>query len=92
MQAKIDKDRKSIINQINTILTKRMPAGAARQAGFFSEIYFKRVPMTDLHKNSPVFLATMVAEQIKFMQQRQPGELLIRVINPDKEKAGADKS
>jgi glutamate dehydrogenase len=88
VQAKIDKDRKSIINQINTILTKRMPAGAARQAGFFSEIYFKRVPMTDLHKNSPVFLATMVAEQIKFMQQRQPGELLIRVINPDKEKDG----
>ena len=71
-------------------MTNRMPARAARQAVFFSDIYFKRVPIADLSRQTPVMLATMVARQLEFLQQRKRGELLIRVFNPEKERDGWD--
>lgn len=90
MQAGSKKSKPSILEQIKAVLTNRMPARAAKQAVFFSDIYFKRVPIADLSRQTPVMLATMVARQLEFLQQRKRGELLIRVFNPEKERDGWD--
>ena len=88
MQAKTDNSRRALLEQIKSILVNRMSAKAAKQAALFSDVYFKRVPVTDLGKDSAVVFATMVARQLDFLQQRRPGESLIRVFNPENKKRG----
>ncbi len=88
MQAGNNKSKQSILEQIKAVLANRMPARSARQAAFFSDIYFKRVPTAALSRATPVMFATMVVRQLEFLQQRQRGESLIRVFNPEKERDG----
>ena len=54
MQAISNKSKKSILEQIKAVLANRMPARAYRQAAFFSDIYFKRMPIADLSRETPV--------------------------------------
>jgi glutamate dehydrogenase len=88
VQAKSNKSKQSILEQIKDVLSNRMPARLARQAAFYSDVYFKRVPATDLNSETAVMHATMVARQLDFLQQRKKGELLLRVFNAGKEQDG----
>jgi len=88
VQAQSNKSRQSILEQIKDVFSNRMPARLARQAAFFSDIYFKRVPIKDMSREAPVMHATMVARQLDFLQQRKPGELLLHVFNAGKEQDG----
>jgi len=89
MQSNNDKSRQFILKRLKTVLASRLPA-AARQAAFFSEVYFKRMPLADMSRDTPEIFAGMVCGQLEFLQQRKPGELLIRVFNPDKGSDGWD--
>ncbi len=88
MQAKTDNSRHALLEQIKSILASRMSAKAAKQAALYCDIYFKRVPVTGLGKDNAVVFATMVARQLEFLQQRQVGESLIRVYNPESKTDG----
>jgi len=88
VQAKSNNSKQSILEQIKDVLSNRMPARQARQAAFFCDVYFKRVPIKDLNREMPVMHATMVARQLEFLQQRKPGELLLNVFNAGKEQDG----
>ena len=88
VQVKSNKSKQSILEQIKDVLSNRMPARLARQAAFYSDVYFKRVPTNDLTRESAVMHATMVARQLDFLQQRKPGELLLRVFNAGKQQDG----
>ena len=88
VQAKSNNSKQSILEQIKEVLSNRMPARQARQAAFFCDVYFKRVPTKDLNREMPVMHATMVARQLEFLQQRKPGELLLHVFNTGKEQDG----
>ena len=79
MRAKSNKSKQSILEQVKDVLSNRMPPRLARQAAFFSDVFFKRVPAEDLSREAPVMHATMVARQLEFLQQRKPGELLLHV-------------
>ena len=92
MQAKTDNSRRALLEQIKSILASRMSAKAAKQAALFSDVYFKRVPVTNLGKDSAVVFATMVARQLEFLQQRKAGETLIRVYNPESKTDGWDST
>lgn len=88
MQVKGNKSKLSILDQVKEILSNRMPARLAKQAALFSEVYFKRVPTTDLCREKPVMHATMVARQLEFLKFRKPGELLLQVFNAGKAQDG----
>jgi len=88
VQTNIDKSKQSLLEQIKAELISRMPASAARRAVFYSDVYFKRVPLTEMNRGTPVMLAAMVAGQLEFLQQRKRGELLIRVFNPEQDRDG----
>ncbi len=88
MQANSDKSKQSFLEQIKAELASRMPASAARQAAVFSDVFFKRMPLTGPNQESPAFFAAMVASQLEFLQQRKRGDLLIRVFNPEKNRDG----
>ena len=65
-----------------------MSVRAAKQASFYSGVYFQRVPLKQLNRETPAMFASMVVSQLEFMRQRKPGELLIRVFNPENERDG----
>ncbi len=88
MQTDSNKSKQTILEQIKAILASRMPARSARLAAFFSDLYFKRVSAVDLSPETPVMLAAMIARQLEFLQQRKPGQSMIRVFNPDKQRDG----
>jgi hypothetical protein len=64
VQAQSNKSKQSILEQIKDVFSNRMPARLARQAAFFSDLYFKRVPIKDMSREAPVMHATMVARQL----------------------------
>ncbi len=90
MQADSNKNKQSLLKQINAVLARRVSVGTARQAALFSDVYFKRVPLEEMGRDTPEMLAVMVAGQLEFLQQRKCGELLIRIFNPDKKRDGWD--
>ncbi len=85
MQTSSNKSKQAILDQIKVVLSNRMPARAARQAAIYSDNYFKRVPIADLSRETPVMHASMVTRQLEFLRHRKPGELLLRVFNAGKE-------
>ncbi len=90
MQANDQASKQSFVEQIKTVLANRMASRVARRAAFFTDAFFQRVPLADLSKETPVMMATMVARQLDFFQQRVSGELLVRVFNAVKETDGWD--
>ncbi len=90
MQANSDKNQQTILVQTKTILASRMSVKAARQAALFSDVYFKRMPLAELSRETPDMFAAMVVRQLKFLQQRKHGDLSIRVFNPEKNQDGWD--
>jgi len=90
MQASNSKSKQVLLQKINAEVKDRMSARAAKQAGLFSDVFFKRVPLTELKQETPAIFAAMVASQIEFLQQRKQAELSIRVFNPEKQRDGWD--
>ena len=90
MQASRDKGQPTILEQIKNALASRMPARAARQAAYFCDAYFKRVPFEELGRGTAPMFAAMVVGQLAFLKQRKPGKLLVRVYNPEKDSDGWD--
>ena len=73
MQDSDTKSKQALLEQVKAVLASRMSARAARHAAIFSEIYFQRVPMADLERESAVMHATMIARQFDFIKQRKRG-------------------
>ena len=90
MQTNNDKNKYLLLEQVKAVLASRMSSDAAKQAAFFSDVYFKRMPWANLNRETPEVFAGMVSGQLEFLQQRKPGELLIRIFNPDKDSDGWD--
>jgi glutamate dehydrogenase len=83
VQANNDNDKRSIIKQVKAVLAAQLPSMDAKQAAFFCDVYFRRVPLKELSKGSPEMYAAMVTDQLQFLRQRKPGELLFRVFNSE---------
>jgi len=88
VQAGNQTDKQSLLNEIKTILSKRLPAAEAKQAALYSDFYLKRIPAVDLAEEPPEMNANRVINQLKFLSQRKAGELLLRVYNADKNRDG----
>jgi glutamate dehydrogenase len=85
-----EKDKQLLLKKIKSAITDQMSATAANQAIFYCDVFFKRVPLAELSHQTADTAAAMVSNQISFLQQRSPGELLIRAFNPDPECDGWD--
>jgi glutamate dehydrogenase len=83
-----DKSKQSLLEQVKSILAKRSSATRARQAQYYAEAFFRRVPFEELSRETPVALAAIVSEQIKFINERPPRQALISVFNPTLEDDG----
>ncbi len=90
MQASNSESKQVLLQKINAELKDRMSAGAPKQAVVFSDVFFKRVPLTEMKQETPAFFAAMVASQLEFLQQRKQGQLSIRIFNPEKQREGWD--
>ena len=83
-----DKSKQSLLEQVKSTLGSRASAARTEQAHYYAEAFFRRVPLEELSRETPVALAAIVKAQIRFISKRPPGEALIRVFNPTKEKQG----
>ena len=88
MNAQTDASKQALTEQVVADLQSRLGAGQARTATRFAQQCFRRVPMEDLAAEAPATLATVVIRALEFLQRRKPGEMLIRVYNPDPEVEG----
>ncbi|RPH98423.1 MAG: NAD-glutamate dehydrogenase [Lysobacterales bacterium] len=78
-----DARKQALTGQVIANLQSRLGVGKARKATRYAEQCFRRVPMEDLAAETPSTLATIVLRQLAFIGRRKPGEMLIRVYNPD---------
>lgn len=90
MKANKEKDKQLLLKKIKKAITGQMSASAAKQAVVYCDAFFKRVPLPELKHQTADTAAAMVSSQIRFLQQRSPGELSIRAFNPDPELDGWD--
>lgn len=88
MKASKDKNKQLLLDKIKTAIADQVSATAAKQAAFYCDVFFKRLPLTELSQQTEDTAAAMVIDQIKFLQQRTAGDLLIRVFNPDQARDG----
>ena len=84
----MDAQKQALTEQVLAELKGRLSAAKARMATRYAEQCFRRVPMEDLVSEAPSTLATIVLRQLEFVEHRKPGEMLIRVYNPDPESEG----
>jgi glutamate dehydrogenase len=85
-----DKQKAALTEQVIANLEKRLSAGKAKMAVLYVEQFFRRVPIDDLASEAPQTLAAIVISQLVFLNQRKPGEMLIRVFNPGVDAEGWD--
>ena len=78
----IDKNKQVLLEQVSSLLAGRSKAGKARQARYYAEAFFRRVPIDELSRETPAALAAIVSEQMEFISSRPPEEALISVFNP----------
>ena len=90
MKANSEKTKQLLLKKIKTIMAGQMNVEAAKQAALFCDVFFKRVPLTEMSHETPDHVAAMVINQLEFLQQRKKGHLSIRVFNPEKERDGWD--
>ena len=88
MKANMAKNKQLLLNKIKTAVSAQMNAAAAKQAAFYCDVFFKRLPLSELRLQTTDTAAAMVIEQIRFLQQRMTGQLSIRVFNPDQQRDG----
>ncbi|MEE8495255.1 MAG: NAD-glutamate dehydrogenase domain-containing protein, partial [Xanthomonadales bacterium] len=83
-----DEQKQLLLDQVISILDSRMNARQARLAAMYVKYYFRRVPLDDIAREAPATLATIVSNQLEFLNVRLPGQTLIRIFNPDLETDG----
>ncbi len=83
-----DDQKQALLKQVDTIFTNQMSERQSRLARTYIGLYFRRVPLDDLVREAPVTLAKIVASQLEFLKLRAPGEILIRIFNPQIDKDG----
>ena len=84
----IDKQKQNLLRQVVSTLESRLNKRRAKLATLYVESYFRRVPWEDMVRDEPATLATIVINQLDFLNTRLPGQTLVRVFNPDLEKDG----
>ncbi|MEE4216944.1 MAG: hypothetical protein V2I48_04995, partial [Xanthomonadales bacterium] len=84
----MEADKKALLKQVSARLQKDLKVRWADIVKPYLEQCFRRVPLEELAGSTPARLAAIVAGQIRFIQQRRPGQLLVRVFNPSMEKDG----
>lgn len=90
MKAKSEKNKQELLNEIKAAIASRVDKATAQRAAVFCDAFFRRVPITEVSKDSPDRVAAMVISQLQFLQKKVKGELSIRVFNPDKKRDGWD--
>ena len=88
MTSKAEEKKALLIDKIVTAVRQRLPADVAPLAQVFASQYFTWVSPEDLLDDEPEDLYGAVLAHWNFARQRQPGEVLIRVYNPDFEVHG----
>jgi len=88
MKANNEKSRQLSLKKIKTVVVSQVNTEAAKQAALFCDVFFKRVPLTELSHESPGNFAAMAINQLEFLGQRKSGKLSIRVFNPEKARDG----
>ena len=63
MKANNEKDKQLLLKKIKTAIAGQMSAAAAKQAAFYCDAFFKRVPLTELKQQTPDTVAAMVSSQ-----------------------------
>ncbi|TAM63367.1 MAG: NAD-glutamate dehydrogenase [Rhodanobacter sp.] len=64
------------------------PAWRLDEAQFFIDGFFARIASSDVELHAPGQWAALIADLLDYMQQRQPGHALVRVLNPPAGHAG----
>ena len=88
MNRTAEQQKRELLGLIGQFLNQRVSANRAKLAADYLESYFRRVPMEELERESPEVLASLIADQLKFLGRRAPGATLLRVFNPNKKKHG----
>ncbi len=83
MTSKAKEKKALLIDKIVTALGQRLPADVAPLAQVLAGQYFTWVSSEDLLDDEPEDLYGAVLAHWNFARQRQSGEVLIRVYNPD---------
>ncbi len=86
------KQKTELTRQVVAHLKKSLKADEADRAARYVEQCFRRVSMDELVTETPQTLAAIVISQLEFLSKRKPGEMLIRLFNPDLESDGWDSS
>ena len=84
--------KKALLEQITSELQSLLEPGKAKAAEQFVKQCFRRVPVEDMARHAPSLFASMVQQQLAFIDRRKPGEMLIRVFNPSEKKDGWESS
>ena len=90
MTTDINKSKQALLGQVKSILAGRTSTGKAKQASYYAEAFFRRVPIEELSRETPVALAAIVSEQMDFISKRPANEAVISVFNPSLEDDGWD--
>jgi glutamate dehydrogenase len=88
MTSENDDQKQALLKKVNAILSGQMSARKAKLAKKYIELYFLRVPLDEVVRESPAALAMIVSNQLDFLKKRSPGESLIRIFNPSLDREG----
>ncbi len=88
MKPSANSAKKELVEKICSAIVTEVEADQAESARQLVRRYFRRVPYDDLKASNAGDLARMVASLFRFLAVRQPGEILIRVYNPNREEHG----
>jgi glutamate dehydrogenase len=90
MQKNKNQEKRDLLKKVKLELAAQMTADAAKQAGIYCDLYFKRVPLSQLNLGTPAMIAAMVRGQLEFLKKRERGSLSTRVFNTDLERDNWD--
>ena len=88
MAERQEKNKQSIVEQVQGILSSRLSAAKVRQVEYFAQAFMRRVPVDELGRENPVTLAAIIAQQMKFAGRREGDQVLIRAFNPGEDSDG----
>jgi glutamate dehydrogenase len=81
-------NKQALLARVKEIVAGRRSGDEARQAAYYTEAFFRRVPFEELRREEPGMLAAIVCSQMDFVRRRAPKECLVSVFNPDLEEDG----
>lgn len=77
-----------ILKKITAIINQKLPAKQAKLLATFAQQYYSGVAIEDLSQHSPEDLYGAMLSHWNLLYQRAPGEIKLRVYNPDYEQHG----